>query len=129
MSEPTLYILMRTDLESMNPGKGMAQAAHAANQFVHEYSKLSEFGDWAKQAEGFGTTIVLGGGNEEDIARVASDCAYREGFVAGLVRDPTYPVKDGEAVHLISLVTCAYVFTPCRITNPVHELQDLCLHH
>ena len=31
---PVLYILMRTDMDSMNPGKAMAQASHASNAFV-----------------------------------------------------------------------------------------------
>ena len=31
---PLLYILMRNDMDSMNPGKAMAQASHASNQFV-----------------------------------------------------------------------------------------------
>jgi len=31
--EPTLYIIMRSDLQDMNPGKGMAQAAHAQADF------------------------------------------------------------------------------------------------
>lgn len=33
-NDPVLYILMRNDLDSMNPGKAMAQAAHAANEFT-----------------------------------------------------------------------------------------------
>ena len=31
--EPRLYIVMRRDLWDMNPGKGMAQAAHAQSDF------------------------------------------------------------------------------------------------
>ena len=31
---PVLYILMRTDMNSMNPGKAMAQASHASNAFI-----------------------------------------------------------------------------------------------
>ena len=37
--KPVLYILMRTDMDSMNPGKAMAQASHASNQFVAEYQE------------------------------------------------------------------------------------------
>ena len=32
---PVLYILMRTDLNSMNPGKAMAQASHAGSAFAN----------------------------------------------------------------------------------------------
>jgi len=30
--EPTLYIIMRSDLQDMNPGKGMAQELHTHKQ-------------------------------------------------------------------------------------------------
>ena len=36
-TEPVLYILMRSDMVSLNPGKAMAQAAHAANCFTSNY--------------------------------------------------------------------------------------------
>ena len=52
-----LYILMRTDLPSMNAGRAMAQAAHAANQFIKEYGNNKEVQKWQKDANGFGTTI------------------------------------------------------------------------
>ena len=35
---PVLYILMRNDMKSMNPGKAMAQASHASNAFVNTAS-------------------------------------------------------------------------------------------
>ena len=31
---PVLYILMRTDMTSLNAGKAMAQASHATNAFI-----------------------------------------------------------------------------------------------
>ena len=34
-----LYILMRTDMDSLNPGKAMAQASHASNAFVYRWGK------------------------------------------------------------------------------------------
>ena len=36
---PVLYIIMRNDLDSMNPGKAMAQASHASNAFVTKIDK------------------------------------------------------------------------------------------
>jgi hypothetical protein len=59
-NEPNLYIVMRNDLPSLNPGKLAAQAAHVANVAV----KRGERGvvrRWERQTtQGFGTTIVLG---------------------------------------------------------------------
>ena len=65
---PVLYILMRTDLDSMNRGKAMAQASHASNAFVNHEILDGTFGiasnmreDWKHQTEqGFGTVLVLG---------------------------------------------------------------------
>jgi peptidyl-tRNA hydrolase len=134
MSEPTLYILMRTDLESMNPGKGMAQAAHAANQFVSNYADTQPVATWECEADGFGTTIVLDGGSERKITDTVDNC-IDQGFIADIVIDPTYPVIDptypvidGEVVHQLRLITCAFVFTPCRIEKPVTPLERFFLH-
>ncbi|MFA7408380.1 MAG: peptidyl-tRNA hydrolase [Anaerolineaceae bacterium] len=130
----TLYILMRTDLASMNPGKACAQACHAANMFVHEVeSRFSERDrhdliDWSKQTiQGFGTTIVLGA--DWDTIAEKVHFAINDGFVAGIVRDPTYPIRDGEVTHLIPLDTCAYIFVRDR-TDPkaVRLLGDMELH-
>ena len=41
-NKPYLYILMRTDLPSLNPGKAMAQAAHAANKMTFIVDKHSQ---------------------------------------------------------------------------------------
>ena len=40
---PVLYILMRTDLDSMNCGKAVAQGSHASNAFV--FSMLKKMAD------------------------------------------------------------------------------------
>jgi hypothetical protein len=70
MAEPILYILMRNDLSSLNPGKACAQAAHVGNQmgcvFEREAHKdiivsgaLPLYRQWVKEGDWFGTTIVL----------------------------------------------------------------------
>ena len=41
-----LYILMRTDMDSMNPGKAMAQASHASNTFVFRFGKENLVKQW-----------------------------------------------------------------------------------
>lgn len=115
---PVLYILMRTDLASMNPGKAMAQASHASNAFVQHAEQTkgnsvpeqyTNFDQWRNETpQGFGTVIVLGV-NELEM-RAAVEVAQSCDLIAGVVHDPTYPLRDGETVHLIPLDTCAYLF-------------------
>jgi hypothetical protein len=133
--EMRLYILMRNDLQSLNAGKAMAQAAHASNQLVHEHKGLQALIHWEQQSKGFGTTIVLSA-NEEQIHQCMTECGTlttRENMVYahGLVYDDTYPyivtseifrllpkklhtappvVKpDGQVVLFRRELTCAYV--------------------
>lgn len=67
MNEPILYLIMRNDIPSLNPGKLAAQAAHCANAAVaaarrSRSSSLKKLlRDWERQSkQDFGTTIVLG---------------------------------------------------------------------
>lgn len=132
----TLYVLMRDDMQSLNPGKAMAQACHAANAFMHsvngglvteEFSLYDEtVADarcWSRQTEqGFGTTITLAG-KIADIERTVAEMNsyYLVGAVPAfgeLILDPTYPLLDGETLHLIPVVTCAYVF----VSDRTHQL-------
>jgi hypothetical protein len=115
-----MYVLMRTDLASMNAGKGMAQSHHAGMVFANdmwkrtvENRKLPKgFIEWAKQTEqGFGTTITLDVPDEDTMLRLV-DVALHQGYAANVVLDPTYPVSDGKVTHLLPVYTCAYVFSP-----------------
>ncbi len=122
MDDLTLYIIMRTDLDSMNPGKAMAQASHAYGAFKFAIrSKLhrqTAYMSWMDQsAQEFGTTIVLGGTREE-IDFALRLCKTDRDLVYGWVHDPTYPLLDGEVLHSIPLDTCAFIFGSkhaCRI--------------
>lgn len=125
-----LYIIMRTDLESLNSGKGMAQASHASNAFVNKFharmaetnfegiskSSVAEdlnkaFYDWENSTtQGFGTVLVLEGKMSE--CKFAIDLFRMNDYIADIIHDPTYPIVDGEIVHYIPLDTCAYVFVP-----------------
>jgi len=115
---PVLFILMRTDLDSMGSGKAMAQAAHAGNALETHFEtepqaafRVKAFHEWKRQTpQGFGTTIVLGG----SMAQIETDVEWlrQTGYVAAIVHDPTYPLRDGSVTHLIPLDTCAYVFAP-----------------
>jgi peptidyl-tRNA hydrolase len=130
---PVLYILMRTDLPSMNAGKAMAQASHASNAFIHQ-SALFKASDpvmvkqWYNETkQGFGTVLVLAA-NGGQINSIIEKAKETEGVIAGKVIDPTYPYQvTGEIANLINKdtpiykgdgmftlyreeVTCAYLF-------------------
>ena len=134
---PVLYILMRTDMESLNPGKAMAQAVHAGNALETHCNREIQIGllegdlsaealgdayyVWKHQtSQGFGTTIVLGGSMSlisMDVKRLQS-----LGYIAEIVHDPSYPIRDGDVTHLIPLDTCAYVFAPDK-DDPVIRMS------
>lgn len=124
---PVLYILMRNDLPSMNPGKAMAQASHASNAYVKEIDNLEaqQLSDshissraslgtyrffneqiklgksWQRQtSQGFGTVLVLET-DKEELERVVRK-ARRNKFIADLVADPSYPyIVNPEIASLI----------------------------
>lgn len=110
---PVLYIISRNDLGSLNPGKAMAQCAHAANAMVDRHradgpllrnEKVDElFRLWEMQTpQGFGTTIVLVG-KMQDLVDVSLFLKNYSGpVVHGFTYDPTYPlVVPREVVPLL----------------------------
>lgn len=108
---PVLWIIMRDDLASMNPGKAVAQGAHAANMAIEE-AEIAAFIDEEEGVEAmltewtedrsFGTTITLSADGTDMLETVAfaRDCL---GLIAGVVHDPTYPLRDGEVLSLIHI--------------------------
>ena len=125
MSNPYLYILVRNDLASLNPGKAIAQACHAANQMMHTFPGFLDdltdrgniadhrrwaelYNEWILSAKGFGTTISLSV-NEKEM-RQSVKVAQGFGLHAGITHDPSYPLMDGQTLHLIPLDTCAFIF-------------------
>jgi hypothetical protein len=105
-----LYLLVRTDMPSMKFGKGVAQGAHAANQFTDEHiiqplmdgkDVHRDVAEWRTHAKGFGTTITLDVASLKDMEAVV-EAANDLGFRAGLTTDPTYPyIVDKEIFPLI----------------------------
>ena len=139
---PALYILMRQDMESLNAGKAMAQAAHAATAFAWHMAAIAIREDfdtysddvWLGLAQwenttkqGFGTTVVLGVRSFESLHHIIED-ASEDGFPARVIHDPTYPILDGAALHAAPVDTCGFVFTPCRDEREVDALMDLPRH-
>ena len=118
LDDPVLYILMRTDLESMNPGKAVAQGVHAGNLFTHKIKPelgiadadtLRLYNHWSNMTDqGFGTTIALG--VDGDLLFKVVIAADDMGAFAGIAHDPSYPLQDGDFTHLIPLDTCGFVF-------------------
>jgi peptidyl-tRNA hydrolase len=117
-----LYILVRTDMASMNAGRTAAQCAHAANYFVKSAKELIEnidnpndsfirnFNEWENQTnQGYGTTIIKNGGTKEDIIQKLNKIDHQY-FTATIV-DPEYPIQDGDFVHVLpNILTCAFAF-------------------
>jgi hypothetical protein len=100
MTTPVLYLLMRNDIPSMNPGKLAAQAAHVANQFVHDLrdplkykNRMAAYSSWVGD-RGFGTTLTLGASKKqlvERFQRFQYGTGGDETWMYGRVFDPTYP--------------------------------------
>ena len=105
---------MRTDMDSLNPGKAMAQASHASNAFVYRWGKEKAVKEWQGETQqGFGTVLVLGVTGDElysVVEKVNEDLRFKEDVYSDIIHDPTYPVQDGEVVHHIPVDTCGYVF-------------------
>lgn len=130
---PTLYCLMREDLQDLNPGKGMAQAMHAQADFDqwvddHPGSEYMPYIVQWKEDRSFGRTLVL----ESTLEQIGEITAIALGtnLPVGVTVDPTYPWRNFYGkVFLTSEVTCAWVFA-CDLTPPqlLEDLRKLSLH-
>lgn len=133
--EPRLYIIMRSDIYDMTPGKLGAQSGHAASKFTYNMmiasyidsskshackSATPAFKEWLDGDRGFGTKITLAA-TQSDILGLTYH-AEGEGQVAGTVIDTSYPFKNyfGK-VFTAEELTCGYVFvtqdTPQSVLN------------
>ena len=120
MNNPDLlvcYVIMRTDLASLNPGKAMAQSHHnygalkRAARFSSDQDLVAQYLKWQEiSGQDFGAVIVLGG-NEGEI-NDALDYAERikARVLFGWVMDESYPLMDGDTLHTFPLNTNAFVF-------------------
>lgn len=125
-----LYILVRTDIPQLNPGKLGAQAGHAGTQFVFDVLDQSntdlvkDMADWRNQGGGgFGTKITLAA-TEAEIREVIPAMAGRYNLQAGLVVDPTYPMLNYfKKPFTREELTCGYVF--CPPATPAAALDEL----
>lgn len=133
--QPTLYIIMRSDIPDLTPGKGMAQAAHAQADFdakMHAIATnpdfpdrseiLMDYGEWTGDYN-FGRTIVVSA-TKEKIREIVV-----RGTVAGTTIDPTYPWRNyyGET-FLTEEVTCGWLFVSDAVEGDINLVKDLPLH-
>jgi hypothetical protein len=124
-----LYILERTDLKSMNNGKGSAQSSHASLAAAHDIGSgingglHQSWNDWKSQTgQGFGTTIVLAATIENIRNLGASLRSVSMEIAFGEVIDPTYPffVEDeiflllDESIHTADPVNTGKGYACCR---------------
>lgn len=104
--ELTVYVLVRTDLPSMNPGKMAAQVHHAGVQMMAKHGHRWLVQEYVKEglAQGavyFNTTIVLSACINS--INSALHKAAPTDLVFDFVRDPSYPfiVESEEIANLI----------------------------
>ena len=104
-----VYVLARTDLPSMNPGKLAAQVQHSGVQMMSKFADHPMVKQYiedglAQGADHFNTTIVLGSALE-DMQKLLKDSIWiRDDMVLGKVVDPSYPffVENQEIAALIA---------------------------
>lgn len=122
-----LYILMRTDMDSLNPGKAMAQAAHAANDAVARLSTTVDgrtmLEQWRSECDSFGTTLVFAVDDVEELRAVTRQFKWYD-----QVLDTTYPIRDGKVTHYLPIFTCGWVFCDEQEWKNNELAQTLSLH-
>lgn len=92
---PRLYLIMRSDIPDMTPGKLAAQCSHVTSVFedwgrdtTNGSSSEGHYYQWKEQAQHFGTTIVLS-------ATKANILKFLErNYLNDAVIDPSYPWKN-----------------------------------
>lgn len=92
-----VYVLVRNDLPSMNPGKAMAQVHHAGVQMMAYAQRYNSIlvKDYIAQgveqgAKDFNTTLVL----SASLSQIQNAVGIAEkimGVPCGIVEDPSYP--------------------------------------
>jgi hypothetical protein len=113
---PRLYIIMREDIPDMNPGKGMAQAAHAQSDFTQSFENITgqptfqsnalwkSIGTW-REDRSFGTTLVLSA-TLADMKKINQKLSH-----SNLTTDPTYPWRNHYGkLFLTEEITCMWAF-------------------
>lgn len=130
------YVFMRKDLDSMVPGKAIAQGTHAADDRAShmrdkDVSEVSAkaYEEWLEESKhhgNFGTTLTLGVTDWEGFkTKLQRWQRFELDVESNIIRDDTYPLRDGLITHYIDIETCAWAFVPCGVVVPefVRELE------
>lgn len=135
MTPYRLYIVPRTDMASMTPGKTMAQVSHASNQFsffMDNYGReeaAKHYKEWCG-TKGCGTAIILAPPkntiNQHDLFMEKLPLLRKNGLISDVTVDESYSVKDGDAVHYIpGVITAMYYFATSEISRELMPEFDL----
>lgn len=150
-TEYKLYILIRTDLPSLTPGKAMAQAAHAANLLTAQWGLNQDVIDWKAECQNaFGTTITLAVDKDTLVRKLKKAQTLEHIPPFGAVYDPTYPfitttevaaliprkklsgpsipMKDSQVMLFRKELTCGYILVADGSRAQAELVSDLSLH-
>lgn len=138
-----LYIVLRSDLLGMSPGRAAAQASHGTSDFHESFAGLSvstspahsmmksSFKEWKSEAGNFGTAIVLKATYSEiidllhdaDSARLKDPSKYN--FYWKEIIDPEYFYKGpGELFEAHDVMTGAVFFIPPNGSEETEKLYE-----
>lgn len=131
--EPILYLIARTDIPDMNPGKGKAQSSHATSDF-HAWANSSnaigfrsEYDKWLEDRN-FGTVLV----KEATLSQIREIFSIPSGYVThfGETVDPTFPWRNHYGqMFLTEEITEAWFFaTQFSNREQLKAIEDLPLH-
>ena len=121
-----LYVIMRTDVASLGtPGKSGPQFCHAQSEATAFHAgngatdaQRAAYAAWQAQSSfSFGSTIAKGAGLPQILNTL--DTLKAMGVPCGLVVDETYPLPDGDVVHLLEMPTCAWCFGDKTLLAPL----------
>lgn len=115
MRDIRLYFFVRTDMESMTPGRVAAQVSHATSYADQVFNNLGDgnfnkglYDLWGNQTkQNFGTAIILDGCDIEHIKSSLLKLSSL-GIQTGMVIDPSYSVPDGDVTHYLPIETVGW---------------------
>lgn len=127
MTEPRLYIVMREDISDMNPGKAMAQAAHAQadfdtyieNNYTDDNLRSAHL-SWCEDRN-FGVTLVVSA-QLNQMHEIRTTMKHSD-----ITVDPTYPYRNWYGkLFTAEEVTCAWAFA--YTDQDIEFMQQFALH-
>ena len=147
MNKYKFYFIPRTDMASMTPGRMIAQATHAAQNFS-EYVKnirnktistyplplaVCKYTEWINETPyWYGTSIILKpntiSNQCEEFTDMQNYFLKNNSVICYKLIDPEYFIKDGKTYHLLENVcTGIYFFGSKRIldTYSKYHLFDM----